>query len=244
MPTRTILELWGITPEYLTLVVEQNPSLRGMILGYIAERKLLDLFHADHRISGLRKDDDHDRTKKGDMVFDYRGQEFKVEVKSLQTNSIKIMEAGEWLPMMNKVRVPGSGKPKYRYVVNQTFLQVPLIRREAACYRGDVQCDASDKRDVELPDGSIVQTTNLRVGEFDILAAGAFAFREKWDFSFAKNSDLPRSVSRKYTEYQQRHLLATLIPVTWPPEPPFTADPFPLLDELLAKRRPKRNRGR
>ena len=36
----SILERWDITPEELTEVVDQNPSLRGMILGYLAELKL------------------------------------------------------------------------------------------------------------------------------------------------------------------------------------------------------------
>ena len=60
-------------------------------------------------------------------------------------------------------------------------------------YRGLFQCDASDKRKVEFPDGSTLETTNLLFGEFHILAAGLFAFRQKWDFGFALNSDLPAS---------------------------------------------------
>ncbi len=37
--TGSILERWDITPEELTEVIDQNPSLRGMILGYLAELK-------------------------------------------------------------------------------------------------------------------------------------------------------------------------------------------------------------
>lgn len=36
----SILERWDITVEELTQVVDQNPSLRGMLLGYLAELKL------------------------------------------------------------------------------------------------------------------------------------------------------------------------------------------------------------
>ena len=36
----TILDRWDETPEELTELVEKNPSLRGMILGYLAELKL------------------------------------------------------------------------------------------------------------------------------------------------------------------------------------------------------------
>ncbi len=69
---RTILDVWDITPEYLTSVVVDNPSLRGMIVGYLAERKLRDLFDADSRTTATRKDDDHDRKRKGDAVITYR----------------------------------------------------------------------------------------------------------------------------------------------------------------------------
>ena len=36
----TILDEWGITPEQLTALLNENPSLRGMLLGYVAELKL------------------------------------------------------------------------------------------------------------------------------------------------------------------------------------------------------------
>ena len=39
----TILDDWDVTPEYLTQVVRENPSLRGMVLGYIAEKKIRDI---------------------------------------------------------------------------------------------------------------------------------------------------------------------------------------------------------
>jgi len=69
---RSILDVWGISEDYLSKVVYDNPSLRGMLVGYLAERKLWDLFVKDNRVDQLRKDDDHDRTKKGDLVFFYR----------------------------------------------------------------------------------------------------------------------------------------------------------------------------
>ena len=100
---RTILEIWDVTPQYLTEVVLSNPSLRGMILGYLAERKRRDVFEADSRVTATRKDDDHDRKKKGDFVVTYTGSEFKIEVKSLQTNSVEILDSsssffeGKWV---------------------------------------------------------------------------------------------------------------------------------------------------
>jgi hypothetical protein len=71
------------------------------------------------------------------------------------------------------------------------------------------------------------------VGEFDILAINLFQFREQWDFAFILNRDLPRSNYKKYTEEQRKYLLATLVPVTWPIQEPFTLNPFDLMDKLI-----------
>ena len=193
----TILDRWDMTPEELTHLVEQNPSLRGMILGYLAELKLEKLWLSGHDISEITKYDDHDRRKKGDRVVRYKGHEFIFESKSLQAGMIERTEEG---------------------------------------WRGKAQVDASDRREVALPDGSRLRTTCLVQGEFDILAVNVFAFEEKWRFVFAKNTDLPRSSYRKYTPYQRQHLLATLVTVSWPPSPPFRDEPFTLMNEIIQKR--------
>ena len=192
--TESILQRWDVTVEELTQVVEQNPSLRGMILGYLAELKLEKLWLRREGISDISKHDDHDRKKKGDRVVLYKGKEFIFESKSLQTNSIRKTERG-WI--------------------------------------GKAQVDASDRRQVTLPDGTKVNTTCLLRNEFAVLAVNIFAFDEKWRFVFAKNSDLPFSRYKGYTEYQRRHLLATLVTVHWPPEPPFQEEPFTLMNEML-----------
>lgn len=197
-PTESILNRLDLTIEEFTEIVDQNPSLRGPIIGYSAEYKLHKMFEADDRISCCHKDDDHDRKKKGDARIVYKGHEFIVESKSLQTNKVQKLLDGS--------------------------------------YEGGVQCDASDRRPVTFPDGSTVQTTNLLVGEFDILAANLFAFGNKWKFSFALNRNLEKSRYRKYTEYQQQHLLATMVKVSWPVRKPFVTDIFELLDVLVEER--------
>lgn len=198
MPGKALLQRWGITTEDLTKIVDGNPSLRGMLFGYVAEYKLRSFFESDGRITSLRKDDDHDRRRKGDLVITYKGYEFKIESKSLQTNLIKRNEKDE--------------------------------------YNGVVQCDASDRREVTLPNGKKVTTTCLVVGEFDILAACLFEFRQKWDFAFALNRDLPKSRYKKYPEDVRKYLLKSLVPVSWPIKPPFTSDPFSLLDRLVSEK--------
>lgn len=56
-----ILYRWGLTTDELTQIVDNNPSLRGMMLGYVAEYKLRKMYFEDPRVSALIKDDDHDR---------------------------------------------------------------------------------------------------------------------------------------------------------------------------------------
>ena len=192
----TVLDRWDITPEDLTRVVDQNPSLRGMILGYVAELKLEQLWLERPGVSRVMKPDDHDRRRKGDRLVRYKGRVFSFESKSLQTATVERTDGG-WV--------------------------------------GKAQVDASDRRLVTLPDGSELTTTCLRSGEFDVLAVNVFEFGREWRFAFAKNEDLPRSSFRGYTEYQRRHLLATMVTVHWPPRPPFREEPFTLIEELLQR---------
>ena len=194
---KTILDRWDMTPEELTELVENNPSLRGMILGYLAELKLEKFWLSGDDVSEVTKHDDHDRKKKGDRVIRYKGQEVIFESKSLQSAMIEKTEEG-WI--------------------------------------GKAQVDASDRREIVLPDNSRITTTCLQKGEFDILAVNVFAFEEKWRFVFAKNSDLPTSSYRNYTPYQRQHLLATLVTVHWPPRPPFSDEPFTLMNEIIQER--------
>lgn len=201
---KSILERWEISEQEFTELIDQNPSLRGMNLGYIAEKKFHDQFLNHPEITESSKDDDHDRTKKGDRRIKYKGHEFIVEVKSLQTNMCKDLGNDTWA--------------------------------------GKSQVDGSDRRIVKFADGTDLNTTLLLRGEFDLLAVNCFAFGEEWRFAFAKNSDLPTSSFKKYTEEQRKQLIASLVPVTWPPQAPFTDDPFKILDELIqekAQPRPK-----
>lgn len=154
---RSLLRRWDLTERELTEVVDQNPSLRGMPFGYTAEVKLRQYIARNDLATSISKDDDHDRKKKGDLRVVYRGREFVVETKSLQTNSIK---------------------------------------REGGAFKGKAQCDASDRRLVNLPDGSSSSTTCLLVGEFDVLAVNVFGFFGEWQFVFALNEELPRSTFR------------------------------------------------
>ena len=191
---RSILDRWDFTVEDLTYIIEQNPSLRGIVLGYLAELKFQQFWLNGPRVAVQPRPDDHDRGRPGDRVAIYGGREFVVEVKSLQTNTVHPTLAG---------------------------------------WTGKSQVDASDRRTVTFPDGSTLQTTCLLRGTFDILAVNLFAFGEEWRFAFAKNSDLPLSNHRPYTDYQKEHLLATTVTVSWPLEPPFRENLFEVMDDII-----------
>ncbi len=97
-PMCTILEKWEITETELTQIVKENPSLRAFMMGYIAEHKVRKEISSYKDISNIKKYDDHDRTHKGDISFIFNSKEYNIEVKSLQTNSVKHIqeETLEW----------------------------------------------------------------------------------------------------------------------------------------------------
>ena len=124
----------------------------------------------------------------------------------------------------------------HSFIIEAKSLQTNSIRKVGDKFTGKAQCDASDRRIIELPDGSSVNTTCLLVGEFDLLAINVFAFEDEWRFLFVKNKDLPRSSYRNYTETQRQYLLASLVPIMYPPEMPLSDEPFKLLDEIIEER--------
>ena len=199
--TLGILELWNLSPDDLTIIVNESPSLRGMLLGYVAEFKLREMLISQDRISYLGKPDDHDRTKKGDHIIEFQGHRFAIESKSLQSR---------------------------------------MIEKDGNIWRGKAQVDASDRRNVILQDGSQIATTLLTVGEFDVLAVNCFAFEQEWNFAFVRNSDLPRSRYSGYSQQVRNQLIASLVAVSWPPEPPFTRDLTEVLELLASERGTKK----
>lgn len=202
LPLPNFLASWHLTLEELGDMVVHNPSLRGFMVGYMAESKIRSYFFRNPEISNVYKPDDHDRSNKCDLVLTYKGHEFSFEIKSLQTNTVK------------------HDKENSDKLV-ATF-----------------QCDASDKRVIELPNGHSVNTTCLKFGDFDIVAINLFAFTKNWDYAFALNSELPhatagRSKKVEISDEDLKYLIKSSIHITYPLEPPFVSDPFILMDRLL-----------
>jgi len=180
---RVLTMIDAVEPERLVASIKRAPSLRGMILGYIAEQMFE--VHVPERYHLILADDivhhdDHNRKEnKSDRTISFRGRRYGIQLKSIQTNSI--------------ARNLNSG-------------------RLEAC----VQNDASDRRDVKLADGRIVNTTCYVRGEYDILAVPLFPFTGTWDFAYKRNEDCAPSGSSKYDEYERRFLLHTLEMICWP----------------------------
>ena len=69
--------------------IKTAPSLRGIVLGFVAEVMFTKHAELIEGIEDVRKHDDHDRSKnKIDRDFLYRGQRVTVQLKSIQTNSL------------------------------------------------------------------------------------------------------------------------------------------------------------
>lgn len=194
---------WDATEEEFNTILTRNPSLTGMIHGYLAEEKVKEMwFDPNPNVTKLHSPDDHDRNKKADWIFDYKGETIYCEVKSLQSNFVEhigtLSGETEWV--------------------------------------GKFQCDASDRRPVQLPNGEELETTCLVVNEFDLLAVNLFEFGHEWQFAFAKNEELPRSPWHGYNEEVRQYLIKGTMDISLPLEKPFHEKPWELLEETISER--------
>ena len=122
----SILEQWGIDADTLTVLLDQNPSLRGMLLGYVAEHKLREIVNELQDVSFAVKFDDHDRMKKGDLHIVYKDRAFEIESKSLQSNTVSYNEKDEiWTA---KAQVDASDR-RAVLLSNGDSFQTTLLKR-------------------------------------------------------------------------------------------------------------------
>jgi hypothetical protein len=85
---------WGLTIDELEEMMAENPSLRSVVSGYTAERRLKTSLLANQLVQELSKQNDHDRTKKGDLAFTYQSTKILLEAKSLQSASVRTLDDG------------------------------------------------------------------------------------------------------------------------------------------------------
>jgi hypothetical protein len=78
--------------ETIFRVIRENPSLRGIVYGYVSEMEFeRHYLKARRSIERFFKDDDHQRTK-ADRTVVYKGKAITIQIKSVQTNSIQFGE--------------------------------------------------------------------------------------------------------------------------------------------------------
>ncbi len=88
---RVLSMIDAISAEDLIKSIKRAPSLRGMILGYIAEEMFEKHLFDEYKISpdNIQTHDDHDRgVNKSDRTVKYGGRVYGIQLKSMQTNSI------------------------------------------------------------------------------------------------------------------------------------------------------------
>jgi len=96
---RVITIIDSVSPEDLVTSIKRAPSLRGMILGYIAEEmfeKYVPQTYDFINSNDIEAHDDHDRRfNKSDRTIRVNQRLYRIQLKSIQTNSIKRnMETG------------------------------------------------------------------------------------------------------------------------------------------------------
>jgi len=158
----------------------------------VAEVKFAEwLVDSGVRTEDMSRDRDHLKTS-SDRTITYQGHRLKVQLKSMQTNSIRQQEDGS--------------------------------------FTARVQVDASDRREVKLPNGSVVNTTCYLAGQFQVLAVPLHPFTSSWTFAFRLNDTLPRS--SYYSPDVNQYLLKTLVAITYPlnESEGWSGDLFELLD--------------
>jgi hypothetical protein len=103
-------EQWDASEEEFNRVLTRNPSIRGMVHGYLAEEKVKNMYFDDPDVTNIRSPDDHDRNKKADWIFDYRGERVYCEVKSLQSNHVERIDTEEGTKWKGKFQCDASDR--------------------------------------------------------------------------------------------------------------------------------------
>jgi hypothetical protein len=105
-----------------------------------------------------------------------------------------------------------------RYTIQVKSIQTDKIKDGpgAGEFTAKIQCDASDKREITLPSGTKLVTTNYAAGEFMILATSLQPFAGEWEFGFRLNKTLEKSPYHGYSAEVRQYVLKTLVDISYP----------------------------
>jgi len=188
-----------VNPDYLIQVMRENPSLRGFTYGYVSEDEFVRWLER----SGIES---HEHYKPGEhdrkASKSDRTLSYGGEVHRIQLKSMQ----------------------------THSLRDAPEAAREKGIqFVATVQNDASDSRDIALPNGSQVHTTCYASGDYEVLAVSIQPFVGEWDYAFKRNDDLRRTTDKRYREEDRQYLLATTENITWPLTDGWTRDLWSLL---------------
>jgi hypothetical protein len=102
-----------VSAETILHVIKDNPSLRGFVYGYVSEMEFEQHYlKARKTIESFSKDDDHKKSK-SDRTVIFKGKPVTIQVKSIQTNSIRFEDGRFTAKVQNdasdrrRVKLPG-----------------------------------------------------------------------------------------------------------------------------------------
>lgn len=202
---------WKLSEEEFNQVIDDNSNALSAIFGYVAEERLREMYLEDNsNVENIRTPKDQDSTDKGDWAFSYKGEPMKIEVKSLQTASIKKMDTNQ--ETLNGEEAGPEWKAGFHI-------------------KG-----TSDQRKVEY-DGEEYETTlmNVEESDVDIMAVNLYRLEDEWRYAFIRLTDLPRSKGN-YPEGLRQQLSKSQPKVTVPLQEPFTDDLEQLMDDIIEER--------
>lgn len=204
---------WKLDPEEFNRIIDKNSNALSAIYGYVAEERLREAFlEDDDRVTNLRSPADQDSADKGDWAFQWRGEPMKIEVKSLQTHTIKEVN-------QDQATLTDDGSEPIRY-------------KAGFHLKG-----TSDQRQI-THEGEQYNTTLMDVEktDVDIMGVNLYKIKDEWDFAFLKVDDLPRSKGSNYPDSLRQKLARSQIKLTIPLQDPYTKDLYGLMDEILEER--------
>lgn len=169
----------AVAPDDLVTAIKAAPSLRGMILGYVAElmfEKHLPLCYDVILEEHIESHDDHDRkANKSDRTLSYKESLIGIQLKSIQTNTLgfeleskklRALVQNDGSDTRSVTFSDGSSVKTVCYLVGEyDILAVPLFPFTGEwnfAYKRNSECRRSNHKDYsELQKSELLATTEI-----------------------------------------------------------------------------------
>lgn len=193
-----------IEHEALMQLLKENPSLRGMTYGYVAEAAFVK-FLEKLGIKEHFKPDDHKKTK-SDRTFNVRGKQYTIQLKSVQTNSVREIVPGSFKA---KVQNDASDARRIKLPNGKTIITTCYLVGEYDVLGVSLQPFTGEWRFAFKKNKNLRRTTSNRYTPYaqkfllGTLEDISFPLSPDWTedlFSLLKDADLGTSLSEKKYE--------------------------------------------